>query len=299
MMHRSRIIHMFEFAFALCFTAMIAGCPPRVIEPGPVLPARQAVSHVNQNSERIDDTVRAIGYVNGYFTDERGGRRSFDLDAVLLYHPQGHVRLELESLVGTEVLVGCNSKHFWWFNQRQDNTLYVRPLSYLDDLGSRVMLVRPDQMVEALGLTPIEGFGMTPERVRDGTFGAKERPIAVQRVDGAYQQVLFIQRDEFGVPLLTKEYWLDRRDPRLVSRVIFRDRDGVVIMDATLANYEPLETDGPLIAHEIMADWPESGSRLTFHIKQWKAFPRVSADGPPFRPPHKLGIRYDNEDIIE
>jgi hypothetical protein len=329
-------------ALALC-AAILPGCPPRqpMVPPDPISMDR-AIETVNANSQRISTTLRARGSVTGHFTTAEGDKRSYDLDGILFYLPPRNLRFNLKSIAGSEFLVGSNKTHHWFVNERE-SYYYCRPHGESRTGPDEYPLpVRPDQMIEALGLSRIEPGGILrpAPRIRPDLRGAGDSPgsepagsdalaqgtkeenagtegkvgyddsptqdpscriveAPVHRVVNDYQQLLFVTSDASDRIILEKEYWLDRRPPRLVRRIIFRNADGIVEMDARLSEYRKLGSDGPMVPRLIEVSWPTEKSALRFRISRWQTEDRVGPDGPQFTPPHDLGIRYEHEDIAE
>jgi hypothetical protein len=138
----------------------------------------------------------------------------------------------------------------------------------------------------------------------------------VQRVEGDVQQVLIVEPPRVpetppdrvirlhpweakapgrapigeGEPArLRKEYWLHRRSPRLVRRVVFRDELGRVVMESTLGDYRRLGADGPYLPHRVELSWPLDAAEIHYRVRGWRSEPDVAADGPQFQPPHRYG----------
>ncbi|GAF91919.1 unnamed protein product, partial [marine sediment metagenome] len=132
--------------------------------------------------------------------------------------------------------------------------------------------VRPDQIADALGLGPIAE-----------DCGGAARPV--QRVVDEYQQILCLVHDEWGDLVLEKEYWLDRFEPQLVRRVIFRDAHGVVEMTSRLDQYEPLGPGGPLLPRVMVADWPKTQARMRFRVDKWSPVDQVKPGSIQFATP--------------
>jgi hypothetical protein len=298
-------------ALALC-AAILPGCAPRraMVPPDPI-PMDRAIETVNDNSRRISTTLRARGPVTGHFTTPEGDRKSYDLDGYLFYLPPRNLRFNLKSMAGSEFLVGSNSTHYWFVNERE-SYYYCRPHGESRSGPDEYPLpVRPDQMIEALGLNRIEPGGIvgpaarTRPDLRETGDSSTQKPSCriveapVHRVVEEYQQLLFVMSDASDRIILEKEYWLDRWPPRLVRRIIFRNAEGIVEMDARLSAYRRLGSDGPMVPRLIEVSWPTEKSALRFRVSRWQTEDRVGPDGPQFTPPHKLGIRYEHEDIVE
>ncbi len=230
-----------------------------------------AVSIVNDNQARIHGTLRASGTADGYFTTPNGRRYNYHLDATLFFLAPAYFRFDLKKFGDRQVLFGSNDERYWYYS-KEDDTYLCGSHDGEDDLTSDVP-VRPDQIIDALGLTSI------PADVAAANL--------LQLVEEDYQQLLFVTRDDQGRPVLQKEYWLDRRAPRLVRRVIFRDSDGVVEMHSELDRYRRLAPGGPWLPHLILADWPKSGSRIHFRVGRWTAVEQVKPDSIQFATPRE------------
>jgi hypothetical protein len=142
------------------------------------------------------------------------------------------------------------------------------------------MPVKPHELIDALGLTPIPTGESAP-----GVIGC------TQRIVDEHQQVLFLAEGADSRVILTKEYWLDRYAPRLTRRVVFRDANGAVKMDSQLAGYRRLGPDGPWLPRELVADWPETQTHLRFRIRKWTVVPQVGPGGVQFATPRDCQAR--------
>ena len=261
-----------RLAAAACVLGAVAGCqaplkPPVLADP---IPMRDAVAVVNANAAKIRATLRAAGSVDGYFTNPDGRRMSYHVEGVLFYLAPCYLRFDLKKLGDRQFLFGANAEQFWLYS-KEDDRYYCGWRNAPEDMPAE-MPVRPDQLIDALGLTPI------PEGV------AGSSAALVQRVEDDCQQVLFLDSDG-GQPVLVKEYWLDRAPPRLVRRVVFRDFDGVLEMQSQLDDYRPLAGDGPLLPHVMTAAWPTVGARMRFQVSKWAPVEQVVPGGPQFAVP--------------
>lgn len=244
----------------LILVLALGGCPPPLVrEPFDPIPLGRAAGIVNENVAKIRGTLRAIGAVDGYVTTSSGSRRRYHVDGTLFYHAPIYLRFDLKKLGDRQFLFGSNDRWYWVYGKADGRYFCGRhgvPADLPPDLP-----VRPDQIVNALGLTPIRAE-------EQGTRG-------VQRVVEDYQQILFIIPDGRGGQVIEKEYWLDRYPSRLVRRVVFRDRDGVVEMESALDEYEPLAAGGPLLPHVMVADWPKSEAHMRFRVGKWSLVDEV------------------------
>lgn len=261
---------------AVAVTAiLLLGCHPR---PTPIrldpIPMQEAIAIVNANIAKITGTLRASGSVDGFFTKADGRRANFYLDGVLFYLAPSYFRFDLKKFGDRQLLLGSNETSYWVYD-KQGDAFHCGRLGHPEDVPSDVS-VRPQQIVAALGLSPI-----SQENDQLGP---------VQRIVDDYQQILFVGSDEHDRRVVEKEYWLDRSPPGLIGRVLFRDHNGIAEMESRLDDYRTLGLDGPMLPHTMVAEWPGQGVRLRFRVGTWRVEHRVKPDGPQFAtPPACLG----------
>lgn len=276
-----------RWTMGLVILTFLPGCPPPrgggvittpsdrpVVE---VLPPDEAIAIVNRNIELIGGTLRATGSVDGAFRDANGRMRNFSVDGTLFYLRPGYFRFDLRKLGERQFLFGSNPDRYWFYSAQEKEYLCGRH-GAIEDLPDDLP-VRPDLIVDALGLTPIP----SPTSLAGYKF-------QTPRVAGEFQQILFFAPSPTGPGLVLyqpKEYWLDTRDARLVRRVIFRDTRGVCEMDAQLSDYRPLAPGGPLLPHSLDAEWPTTESRLHFQIQKWTIIPEVGPQSKQFQAPRE------------
>lgn len=229
-----------------------------VLEP---LSKEDAIRLVNNNIAQIRGTLRATGSVDGHFVSAESRRRiNYNVEGTLFYLSPYYFRLDLKKLGDRQVLFGSNDQHYWTYT-KEDNAYMCGRMGSVD---ANVPL-RADQIIEALGLTPIPGNGA----------GAQ------MNVTREHQQIVFGG----------KEYWLDRRAPRLVRRIVFRNPDGSVAMTSDLSDYRSI-AGGPTLPYLMDARWPSRDARLRFDVGRWMFAEDVAPGGPQFAtPPECLRAR--------
>jgi hypothetical protein len=248
-------------ALLVAFAAAVGGCQPRPeLFPLEPIPMRDALMIVNQNAARIDGTLRASGSVDGRFLLPDGRTAGYNLDGILFYLPPTYVRFDFKSFGDRKFLLGSNEEHFWYYDKEGD-TYHCGRHGSGDELASQIG-IPPDQIIDALGLGPI------PAKTPLG-----DRSRCVQRIVADYQQILSLIQDVDGNTILQKEYWLDRRQPRLIRRVVFRNGDGIVEMESRLDDYQALSPDGPMLPRLMIAEWPQTGERMRFRVGKWREVP--------------------------
>lgn len=257
----------------VCGVLLLFGCrseEKRV--PFDPIPLAQAAGIVNRNIAKIGGTLKASGAVDGSFTTPDGRRHSYHLDGTLFYLAPAYLRFDLKSFGSTQILFGSNDQRYWCYIKNQD--AYHCGLHGDREPVPSALPARPDQLIDALGLTHLSGNGS------DGTAAQ-----LAQRVVGDHQQILYLVPTAGGGVRLEKEYWLDRYSPQLVRRVVFRDPDGVVEMESLLSDYKPLTPTGPWLAHVMVAEWPKEGARMRFTVHKWTTVYQVRPDGVQFATP--------------
>ena len=256
---------------------VLSGCHPRPerfpLEP---IPMHNAIQIVNENTGKVTGTLRASGFVDGRFVLPDGRRGGYHLDGVLFYLAPIYVRFDLKSFGDRKFLFGSNMDYYWYYDREAD--AYQCGRHGVDDELSPDIPIPPEQIVDALGLTPI------PTQV--SVAGHSQ---VVQRIVHEYQQILFIVHDAENHIRLQKEYWLDRYWPRLVCRVIFRDGDGVVEMESRLDHYRPVTPGRLLLPHEMTAAWPKTGARMRFRVRNWQLVEGVGPESLQFAAPGVCG----------
>lgn len=243
----------------------------------------QAIGLVNANTSRVTTCLKAAGWADGWFTDQAGRRRRFDLPhtSLQVIAPR-HLYLSAKSgLLTEELMLGSNAEKYWLHIKRDQDTYRFGTHAALADEPVWAMPLRPDQLIEALGLNGLPQDTTGP----DGP---------VQRIVDEYQQLIFLAYTADGQGLIRKEYWLDRYEPRLIRRIVFRDGMGLVVMRSQLDAYKSMAGDGPLLPHRIRVEWPQEAGTLNLRISGWKTMPTRGPSHPAFVAPHNRGMSYTN-----
>jgi hypothetical protein len=109
-------------------------------------------------------------------------------------------------------------------------------------------------LIEALGVNSLPG-------ARGGLL----EPVRQSSSD--YDELIYLRFTEDGRLAIDREYYIDRRPPFLIRRIILRDAAGAEAMVAHLSDYKPIGGDGPLTAKTIELSWPEQ--QATLQLKLW------------------------------
>ncbi len=247
------------------------------IELGPVLPMESAIALANASTAGLPAGLQALGSARGHVTVDSHEKRHFDCDANLLVIPPRHLRLDLQTLGQTQVLFGSNDQVYWLHVVPQVDTYWWGRYSQIELTDIANIPIRPDMIVEALGIAglPTDTIGS------EGPF---------QRVEGEHQQLLFVTYDAEGQGRLYKEYWLSRRGSRQIEQIVFRDDYGREQMRSKLSDYRPLAGHpGPSLPHCVDVTWPERDAHLLLRVRTWKPQPILTPAHRAFVPPHLSG----------
>ncbi len=258
---------------------LTTGCPPRgpdtiEIEPFEPIPMRDAIEIVNQNNRGLQKTIKSKGgFARCRFTDQDGSERRFDVDANLIVLCPRNMRLNMSVLGKSYFVFGSNESRYW-VEQPDAHALTWGRHNRDIEPNARDLIIRPELIVEALGISLISSADATP----------------TQRLTDTHQQIIFF--DESG--RIAKEFWLSRFEPQLIDRVIFRDPMGQIVMDAKLDKYKNIVTGGPMIPHRFEVQWPATEGYMLLTVGGWKMLPNVSGDHPAFQFPLDRGAQFDH-----
>jgi hypothetical protein len=242
---------------AVLIAALCAGCPPR--QGGAVSPAGGApierstadiVGVIEENGRRLDRALWASSIsVHAVFPDDRGVRRTYNLEGTLLYRPPRDLRIDLRPTLGEPVMgVGSNAGEYWLWIEPELRKMWWGRHAFAGWPCAGVMPVRPDQLAAALrpGLPTGEGL-IGPVRV----WGPN------------YDKLQYIRGNVGEAWAVDREYWVERTPPFMVRQVVFRDALGRVAVSARLDEHRPAWDGGPLMPHRINVLWPASDASFT------------------------------------
>jgi len=254
--------------------AACAGCPPPKPAPVQFLPRHQAIETVNANNRRIGPGIRCTGVTADIrFKDPEDGGHHYVLDGPLVYVKPRSLYFDLRQLGSTAIRVGSNPGEYWLWVKPRSDTVWWGKYELLGSLEESDIPIRPDQLMEALGISELPAVP-----AEDGS--------PLYRVEPEHHQLIFYGSDRLGRTLISKEYWLDRRPPFLVRRVMFRDRQGRVLMSADLDEHRrPVDDPDLLMATRIRIRWPQNEGSMDLRIGRWESHLSWPADARAFQRP--------------
>jgi hypothetical protein len=224
------------------------------------------VAAVNANNAKLPTLWAEIGRMRAQFTDDNGKRHDETLDGGnLLYRQQPRsLRLNGNKLVVGNVLeLGSNEDVYWLAIKEGPDTAWWGRFEHLGSKCSQPIPIRPDLLMEVLGLT-----------LFDPNFG--EPPVPVMRFNNDADAYTFVWVAPAGDRFVaTREVWYDRKTKR-PKLVVLYDLNGRVTLRAYLTDHEPVEVadlpreQWPQVATGYDLFFPETGAKLTLRLGQVK-----------------------------
>ena len=239
---------------ALLLPACVPELPP--LAP-PAAPLPEVVARVNANNERINAVYAARCALAGVLTDENGRARRVDLQGPLRYAKPRQLYLDLQAFGGLAgaARIGSNPLRYWLaINGGELDKFVWGKYEHLDESDVREFPLRPDLLIEALGVNPLP-------RARGGLLEP------VRQTSSEYDELIYLRFTHDGRLVIDREYYIDRRPPFLIRRIVLRDAAGAEAMVARLSNYKPVGGNGPLTAKTIELSWPQQ--QATLELKLW------------------------------
>ena len=251
------------FIVSVATLVSLCGCGSQPDAVATFLPKPEAIQRVNRNNDGIEGRLYGKGSWRGRFTAADGSRSSGDgaFDLHLVW--PNRFCFQARVLGGKLFDTGCNEDDYWLWAQKGEDRLYLGSRRALAEGGSDNGLpINPGEVLEAMGVGLIEPetLGMNSPRYR---------------VTAKHHQLIYEQELAGGQVVIAKEYWLSRFEPFLIERVLYRNIDGQVTMDARLSNHQPIAGGGPRVARRIEIDWPINQSSLRLNFSRLKLYPDI------------------------
>jgi hypothetical protein len=243
---------------ALCGCA--APAPKSTRYYGPTLSLPQLVEAINRNNQKIPSLWTRIRFLEAWFVDRQSHSEKYvNGNGNLLYSAPASIRVTaMKELVADLLDMGSDGTHFWLW-QKHDNVFWWGEYADLEKPGAREIPIRPDLVLEVLGIRPIDP-------------GLTEEPAPVLRFNNDADSYMIVWQKRLGDHWAAlKEVWYDRATLR-PSTVLLFDPDGRVVLRAWLSNFQPVRVANqaadqwPVMATQYRLFFPETGSRLNFEL---------------------------------
>jgi hypothetical protein len=259
---------------AICFSApllciILSACHPQAPDTtrpyyaGPTLPLDELIARVNENNSRVSTLWSSISSFQAWFTDSDGHQHYVDgSGGSVLYQWPDSLRVITKNEFTDLFDLGSDGARFWVW-EKPDHLFWWGTYANLGKPGSQEIPIRPDLVLEVLGIRPIN-------------TNLLQLPAPVMRFDGdedAYMVVWHTRGIDRWVA--QKEVWFDR--PTLHPRLIrLFDYDGRVVLQARLVKYVPVEpndktipqTQWPMMASSFQLFFPENKTKMNFELSQ-------------------------------
>ncbi|MGD0461616.1 MAG: hypothetical protein ABSB74_03915 [Tepidisphaeraceae bacterium] len=271
--------------------------PPQVGYFGDTLTLGQLVERVNENNQKLP-TLWARERFEAAIVD-RPKNKTTHIDGYgnLLFTGPNQMKLTAKNEVADLFEMGSDGARFWLY-EKHDQVFWWGKYSDLEKVNEAEIPVRPDMVMEVLGIRPLDADLL-------------RLPAPVMRFNSASDAYMIdwqIQTPDHWAAL--KEIWYDRQT-LLPNRVMLFDAKGRVALWARLSKFERVETaktdpsQWPTMATHYDLFFPLSGTTMSFDLSDMSlshnGFPSAATYRMP--DPSKLGdsgvrvIQLDEESV--
>jgi hypothetical protein len=245
---------------SLVVLGMISGCahveerrPPYT---GPTDPLAKVVADINANNSKIK-TLRAKHSFVATLVDDKGKSRTFSGDGYLLFAKPDNLLLTAGGII-KYFEIGSNDTRYWFTAFPDEvSTQWWGEKSKLTDQGARQIPIRPDLLLEVLGVSEINTNFLQP-------------PAPVMRFNNDAWAYMFVWNkrlpDRWAAE---KEVWYDVVT-KLPKLVLLFDANGRVILRAYLSEPKEVEGTGAKMQSKYDLYFPESKSQMSFQLTEIK-----------------------------
>jgi hypothetical protein len=254
------------------------------------LSVQEVVGNVNQKNSKIPTLWAIVTDLSADFVDADTGRsQHVDGGGSLVYTSPDSIRMQAKNTLYDLFDMGCNGDECWLWLKHIDR-VYTGKLAAMAKSSSKEIPIRPDLVLEVLGIRPID-----PDLLKE--------PVPVMTFDGeldAYKMVWQARSADHWI--VQKEIWYDRAtlEPRQVS--LF-GADGREVLRAKLSKPAAVEDANvgqdqwPQTPSRFELYFPQTGSKMSFELSQmrlsFKGFPKPASYRMPVWTPEEKVIEID------
>jgi hypothetical protein len=254
---RACFIGMRSLLFAV-IAAFLCGCARIEQKPqacyGPTEPMSQVVQEINDNNAKIN-TLWARHSFEATLVDDKGKSRTFSGDGYLLFMKPDNLLLTAGGII-KYFEIGSNPQQYWFTAFPDEiSTQWYGDKQRLTDAGAKQIPIRPDLLLEVLGVSSISDDFLAP-------------PVPTMRFNNDACAYMFT----WNKPLTDrwvaeKEVWYDHKT-KLPKLILLFDANGRIILRAYLSDHKPIEGAGGMIATKYELFFPETKSQMSFHLTE-------------------------------
>ena len=243
----------------LCGTFFITGCsqqpPPKPRQLMAVPSALQEIHVLNDRSALLAK-LRLTGNVNLKLTGQHGGTSSFQAHAVLLVDQNRVPHLLLVgTYLGQDAFEMGMNRQIYWLIDHQHKIAYVGRVALADRVPTGVMPLRPQRILQMLGITPV----ILNDQTRIAMFNVPHT--------GRYN-LLLLNSGGGSLDHIKRQISISRYTGQ-VREVRLYDRRGRVIAYSDLSDYHPLGQafDGVELPTRIVIHYLDAHAEMDFHVQ--------------------------------
>lgn len=225
---------------------------------GPTLSLEDLVGKINENNAKIP-TLWSREHFYGTLVD-REHNKSGRMDGYgnLLYTGPNKLKMTAKNEVTDLFEMGSDGEKYWFYD-KHDSQFWWGDFADAGSVDSGEVPVRPDMVMEILGIRPINPF-------------LTQAPIPTVRFNnGGDFYMIDWMAPSAGHWVVVKEIWYDRVT-YLPRKVLIFDGLGCAAVVAWLKNYQPVEVEGldrahwPKMATQFDLSFTYGGTMMTFEL---------------------------------
>ena len=259
---RSKISHRLLCGGCLLFlgTALFTtGCSQQPL-PKPrklmAVPSALQEIHVLNDRSALLSKLRLTGSVNLTLTGRHGGTSTFQAHAVLLVDQNRVPHLLLVgTYLGQDAFEMGMNRQIYWLIDHQHKIAYVGRVALADRVPTGVMPLRPQRVLQMLGITPV----ILNDQTRIAMFNVPHT--------GRYN-LLLLNSGGGSLDHIKRQISISRYTGQ-VREVRLYDRRGRVIAYSDLSDYHPLGQafDGVELPTRIIIHYLDAHAEMEFHVR--------------------------------
>ena len=237
----------------------ITGCSQQPL-PKPrqlmAVPSALQEIHVLNDRSALLAKLRLTGNVNLKLTGQHGGTSSFQAHAVLLVDQNRVPHLLLVgTYLGQDAFEMGMNRQIYWLIDHQHKIAYVGRVALADRVPAGVMPLRPQRVLQMLGITPVIYNDQTRIAMFNVPHSSRYNLLLLNSGGGSLDHI----KRQISISRYTGQ----------VREVRLYDRRGRVIAYSDLSDYHPLGQafDGVELPTRIVIHYLDAHAEMDFHVQ--------------------------------